>query len=67
MTFIDFFEAGDRLPEELVKMSTSIRQLSHAEKIAELTRRYLELKLPLQTALTAAEADLQHFESLTSP
>ena len=67
MTFIDFFEAGDRPSEESIKMSTNIRQFSHAQKIAELIHRYLELKLPLQTALLAAEADLQHFESLTSP
>ena len=65
VAFIDFFEAGDRLSEESAKMSTNIRQFSDAEKIAELIRRYLELKLPLQTALAAAEADLQHFESLS--
>jgi hypothetical protein len=46
-------------------MSTNIRQLSQAEKIAELTHRYLQLKLPLQAARVAAEADLRHFESLS--
>jgi len=46
-------------------MSPNLWQFSCADKIAELTRRYLELKLPLQAALAAAEADLQQFESLT--
>jgi hypothetical protein len=67
MTYIDFLEAGDRLSEEPVKMNTNIRRFSRAEKIAQLTHRYLELKLPLQAALLAAEADLEHFESRTGP
>ena len=46
-------------------MSNNIRQLWYPEKIAELTHQYLELKLPSQAALIAAEADLQHFESLS--
>ena len=53
------------IKEEPIKMSTNIRQFSNAEKIAALTHRYLELKLPLQAALGAAEADLQHLESLS--
>ena len=65
MTYMDFFEARNRLSAESIKMSISIRQFSDAEKIAELIQRYLELKLPLQTALAAAEADLQNFESLS--
>jgi hypothetical protein len=32
--------------------------LSHVEKLAALTQLYLELSLPLQDALRAAEADL---------
>jgi hypothetical protein len=39
-------------------MTTDIDQFSHVEKIATLTQLYLELMLPLQDALRAAEADL---------
>jgi hypothetical protein len=39
-------------------MTTDIDQFSHVEKIATLTQLYLELMLPLQGALRAAEADL---------
>jgi hypothetical protein len=42
----------------LMKTSTDIDQLSHVEKLATLTQLYLELRLPLQDALRAAEADL---------
>jgi hypothetical protein len=41
-----------------MKMSTDIDQFSHVEKLATLTHLYLELRLPLQDALRAAEADL---------
>jgi hypothetical protein len=40
-------------------MSTDIDQLSHVEKLARLTQLYLELRLPLQDALRAAEADIE--------
>jgi len=41
-----------------MKMSTDIDQFSHVEKLATLTQLYLELRLSLQEALRAAEADL---------
>ena len=41
-----------------MKMSTDIDLFSHVEKLATLTQLYLELRLPLQDALRAAEADL---------
>jgi len=41
-----------------MKMTIDIDQFSHVEKIATLTQLYLELMLPLQDALRAAEADL---------
>ena len=41
-----------------MKMSTNIDQSSYVEKLATLTHLYLELRLPLQDALRAAEADL---------
>jgi len=41
-----------------MKMSTDIDQFSHVEKLATLTQLYLELRLPVQDALRAAEADL---------
>ena len=41
-----------------MKMSTDIDQFSPVEKLATLTQLYLELRLPLQDALRAAEADL---------
>jgi hypothetical protein len=39
-------------------MSINIDQFSYSEKLAALTQLYLELMLPLQDALRAAEADL---------
>jgi hypothetical protein len=39
-------------------MTTDIDQLSRVEKLAILTELYFELRLPLQDALRAAEADL---------
>jgi hypothetical protein len=41
-----------------MKISTDMDQFSHVEKLATLTQLYLELRLPLQDALRAAEADL---------
>jgi hypothetical protein len=41
-----------------MKISTDIDQFSLVEKLATLTQLYLELRLPLQDALRAAEADL---------
>jgi hypothetical protein len=43
-----------------MKMSAYIDQLPYAEKLATLTQLYLELSLPLENALRAAEADLCH-------
>jgi hypothetical protein len=40
------------------KMSINIDQFSYFEKLAVLTRLYLELSLPVQEALRAAKADL---------
>ena len=39
-------------------MATKIEQYSYADKVAALTHQYLELGLPLNSALRAAEADL---------
>jgi len=47
-----------------MKMSIDIDQPSHIEKLATLTQLYLELRLPLQDALRAAEADLSQPEDL---
>jgi hypothetical protein len=41
-----------------MKMSINIDQFLYVEKLATLTQLYLELRLPLQVALRAAEADL---------
>jgi Flp pilus assembly protein TadD len=41
-----------------MKMSVEIDQFSYVKKLAMLTQLYLELRLPLQNALRAAEADL---------
>jgi hypothetical protein len=41
-----------------MKMTTDIDQFSLVEKLAILTQLYLELRLPVQDALRAAEADL---------
>ena len=41
-----------------MKMSANIGQCFYVEKLATLTHLYLELRLPLQDALQAAEADL---------
>ena len=41
-----------------MKMSNNIDQFSYVEKLATLTQLYLELRLPVQDALRAAEADL---------
>ena len=41
-----------------MEMSNNIDQFSHVEKLTTLTQLYLELRLPLQDALRAAEADL---------
>jgi hypothetical protein len=41
-----------------MKMSANIDQFSYFEKLATLTRLYLELSLPVPEALRAAKADL---------
>jgi hypothetical protein len=40
----------------------SIPQFSYGERLGALTLLYLELSLPLQVALRAAEADLCQFD-----
>ena len=45
-------------------MATKIEQFSYADKVAALTHQYLELGLPLNSALRAAEADLWEPENL---
>jgi hypothetical protein len=44
--------------QESIKMATKIEQFSYADRVAALTNQYLELGLPLNSALRAAEADL---------
>ncbi len=41
-----------------MKVTIDIDQFSDVEQLAALTQLYLELRLPLQDALRAAEADL---------
>jgi hypothetical protein len=41
-----------------IEMATKIEQFSYADRVAALTHQYLELGLPLNSALRAAEADL---------
>jgi hypothetical protein len=41
-----------------MKISINIDQFLYVEKLATLTQLYLELRLPVQDALRAAEADL---------
>jgi hypothetical protein len=48
-------------------MTTDIDQFSHVEKLVTLTQLYLELGLPLQDALRAAEADLVSQIMVMSP
>jgi hypothetical protein len=43
-----------------MKMSAHIDQHPYAERLATLTQLYLELSLPLENALRAAEADPCH-------
>jgi hypothetical protein len=45
--------------QESIKMVTKIEQFSYAERVAALTHKYLELRLPVDAALRAAEADLR--------
>jgi hypothetical protein len=44
--------------QESIKMATKIEQFSYADSVLALTHQYLELGLPLNFALRAAEADL---------
>jgi hypothetical protein len=44
--------------QESIKMATKIEQFSYADRVAALTHQYLELGLPQDAALRAAEADL---------
>jgi hypothetical protein len=46
--------------QELMKTNASVQQFSDGRKLGALTLIYLELGLPLQVALRAAEADLGH-------
>ena len=43
---------------ESIKTASKIEQFSDADRVAALTYYYLELGLPLDAALRAAEADL---------
>jgi hypothetical protein len=45
--------------QESIKMATKIEQFSYAQRVVVLTHQYLELRLPLDAALRAAEADLR--------
>ena len=45
-------------------MAIKFEQFSYADKVAALTHQYLELGLPLNSALRAAEADLWEPENL---
>ena len=44
--------------QESIKMAAKIEQFSYADRVAALTHEYLELGLPLNSALRAAEVDL---------
>jgi len=46
--------------QELTKIDAGIKQFLDGRKLGVLTLIYLELGLPLQVALRAAEADLCH-------
>jgi hypothetical protein len=51
-------------------MDIKIEQFSYAGRVAALTHQYLELGLPLDAALRAAEADLRQariFSELPAP
>ncbi len=50
--------------QESIKMATKIEQFSCADRVATLTHQYLELGLPLNSALRAAEADLWEPQNL---
>jgi hypothetical protein len=45
-------------------MATKIKQFSYVDRVAALTHQSLELGLPLNSALRAAEADLWEPENL---
>ncbi|SRR5258708_2884843 len=45
-------------------MAINIEQFSYADRVAALTHQYLELGLPVNSALRAAEADLWEPENL---
>jgi hypothetical protein len=44
--------------QEAIKMATKIELFSYFDRVAALTQQYLELGLPLNSAIRAAEADL---------
>jgi hypothetical protein len=50
-----------------MKMTANIQQFLHCEKRGSLTNLYLELGLPLRTALQTAEADLRQFDVSQGP
>jgi hypothetical protein len=54
------------IEKELMKMDNSIQQFSDGERLGALTQIYLELSLPPQVALRAAEADLCYFNAQKS-
>jgi hypothetical protein len=50
-----------------MKMTANIQQFLHCKKRGSLTNLYLELGLPLRTALQTAEADLRQFDVSQGP
>lgn len=55
-------ESATRVAEEIMKTLDENETLSREEKFAALAHVYLELHLPLQIAIAAAEADLLHLD-----
>jgi hypothetical protein len=49
-------------PEKIMQTLNENETLTREEKFVALTHSYLELHLPLQTAINAAEADLLHLD-----
>ena len=55
-------ESATRVAKETMKTLDENETLSREEKFVALTHVYLELHLPLQIAIDAAEADLLHLD-----
>ena len=55
-------ESAARVAEKIMKTLDEYETLSREEKFVALAHVYLELHLPLQTAIDAAEADLLHLD-----